>query len=81
MRHEDPMFLVSQRQQEKQSQHDKMRSLYERVVGPTEDVEPIKDEKRHDKKERKWDRKHHRRDEEGRSDRHRVSQLRMLMLA
>lgn len=33
LRVEDPMFHVSQRQQEKKSNHDKTKALYERVVG------------------------------------------------
>lgn len=35
MRMEDPMFLVSQKQREKQVKHDKAKALYEKVVGPS----------------------------------------------
>jgi len=73
MRHEDPMFLVSQTQRQKQTQQDKKRALYERVVGPTEDKKPEGDssERRVSKKERKRERKQRRREEEARrSDRH-----------
>lgn len=71
MRHEDPMYLVSQTQRQKQSQQDKKRALYERVVGPTEDakkpaaVESDEDRKK-SKKERKRERKQRRREEEER---------------
>lgn len=33
MRMEDPMFMVSQKQREKQQKHDKAKALYEKVVG------------------------------------------------
>lgn len=64
MRHEDPMFAVSQRQREKQTLHDKKRALYERVVGPTDMPRDTVDERRRSKKERK--RTHRHRDDEGR---------------
>ena len=73
MRHEDPMFLVSRTQQEKQTQHQKKRDLYERVVGPTEDKKRDGDDRRRSKKERKRERKHRHREEGRRSDRDRVS--------
>jgi N-terminal domain of CBF1 interacting co-repressor CIR/Pre-mRNA splicing factor len=37
MRMEDPMFLVSQKQHEKQAKHEKAKALYEKVVGPVND--------------------------------------------
>jgi hypothetical protein len=61
MRHEDPMFAVSSKQREKQTQHDKKRALYERVVGPTDD-EPREEDGGRSKKERKK-RKHRHCDE------------------
>ena len=64
MRHEDPMFAVSQREREKRTQHDKKRALYKRVVGPTDEPRDTVDERRRSKKERK--RKHRHRDDEGR---------------
>jgi hypothetical protein len=71
MRHEDPMFAVSSKQREKQTQHDKKRALYERVVGPTDD-DPKEEDGRRSKKERKK-RKHRHRDENshGKKRRHR----------
>eukprot|EP00540_Astrosyne_radiata_P010082 CAMPEP_0116847554 /NCGR_PEP_ID=MMETSP0418-20121206/14500_1 /TAXON_ID=1158023 /ORGANISM="Astrosyne radiata, Strain 13vi08-1A" /LENGTH=422 /DNA_ID=CAMNT_0004479015 /DNA_START=9 /DNA_END=1277 /DNA_ORIENTATION=- len=36
LKHEDPMFLVSQRKREQEEKDEKKRSLYERVIGPDE---------------------------------------------
>jgi hypothetical protein len=75
MRHEDPMFLVSRKHHEIQTQHEKKRALFERVVGPTQDkTEEDKEEHRHSQKERKRKRKQ-RRPEEEEERRHRVSIL------
>ena len=35
MRMEDPMFVVSQKQREKELKHEKAKALYEKVVGPS----------------------------------------------
>lgn len=76
MRHEDPMFVVSQTRRDQQNQQDKKRALYERVVGPTEDKKPSAEDdsevRRCSKKERKRERKQRRREEKEarREDRH-----------
>mmetsp|Transcript_86173 Transcript_86173/g.248845 ORF Transcript_86173/g.248845 Transcript_86173/m.248845 type:complete len:527 (-) Transcript_86173:94-1674(-) len=57
LRVEDPMFLVSQKQREKEARHDKTKALYERVVGYTEHYDQ-RDSKKKAKKEKKRHKKH-----------------------
>jgi len=54
LRVQDPMFLVSQKQQEKKDKHEQVKSLYQRVVGP---VEESSDDGIYEKKRRKKERK------------------------
>lgn len=72
MRHEDPMFLVSRKKSEIQTQHDKKRALYERVVGPTEDKGRGEDREARSRSRRKKERQQQRL-EEKEERRHRVS--------
>jgi hypothetical protein len=57
MRVEDPMFMVAQKQREKEVRHDNTKALYERVVGYHEhdkgDGKPNKEEDHVHKKEKK----------------------------
>jgi len=55
LRVQDPMFLVSQKQQEKKDKHEQVKSLYHRVVGPVEDSSD--DGSMHEEKRRKKERK------------------------
>jgi len=58
LRVEDPMFLVTQKQQEKEVKHDKTKALYERVVGYREDAkEKVGDKEKDHKKASKKDKK------------------------
>mmetsp|Transcript_11137 Transcript_11137/g.22074 ORF Transcript_11137/g.22074 Transcript_11137/m.22074 type:complete len:251 (+) Transcript_11137:116-868(+) len=64
MRVEDPMFLVSQKQREKQDKHDKAKELYQRVVGPVDgEASSDEDDSAVDKKRSKKDRKRHKKKE------------------
>jgi hypothetical protein len=74
VRHEDPMFVVSQKRREQEVKVEKKKALYERVVGKVVDDDGGDDEnsrkrRKREKKERKKDRK--RRKEEKRRHRDR----------
>lgn len=73
MRVEDPMFMVSQKQREKEVQHEKTKALYERVVGYQEDDDDDDDgeDRRAAKKERKRRKKQKKKDRKERKRRHR----------
>jgi N-terminal domain of CBF1 interacting co-repressor CIR len=70
VKHEDPMFLVSQKRREQVIKVEKKRALYEKVVGKADsDDEDSRKRRKRQKKERKKERK--RRDNEARSHRRR----------
>jgi hypothetical protein len=69
LRVEDPMFMVQQQQRDKEKKAERNKELYERVVGPTNDI--VEDHKK-SKKEKKRERKRSsRRDEDDRKFRRR----------
>jgi hypothetical protein len=76
MRVEDPMFMVSQKQHEKEVRHDKTKALYERVVGYHEDGnggdKPNNEEDRVLKKKKasKKEKKRHKKQKTSKSSKH-----------
>mmetsp|Transcript_24200 Transcript_24200/g.40076 ORF Transcript_24200/g.40076 Transcript_24200/m.40076 type:complete len:475 (-) Transcript_24200:110-1534(-) len=77
VRHEDPMFLVSQKRREQEVKGEKKKALYERVVGKVVDVndaesdENSRKRRKREKKERKKDRKQRKEEKRRRRDRSR----------
>lgn len=71
LRVEDPMFMVSQKQREKEVKYDKTKALYERVVGYHNDEENADDMKYHKKKSKKEKKRHRKQRKEKSSKRDR----------
>mmetsp|Transcript_1704 Transcript_1704/g.2319 ORF Transcript_1704/g.2319 Transcript_1704/m.2319 type:complete len:450 (+) Transcript_1704:349-1698(+) len=66
VRHEDPMFLVTQKRREEENKIEKKKALYERVVGPVDcnhESDDKNEKRRKQKKEEKRKKKEQRREE------------------
>ena len=69
LRVEDPMFMVQQQQRDKEKKAERNKALYERVVGPTDNIE--EDRKKSKKEKKRESKRSSRRDEDDRKSRRR----------